>query len=319
MADFDAHINSDAAKDEEHLEEVYIAEDEDGPDDDDMSTIMGDEGDDEDNIEKAMLKETDQVDNMNTISEQDDLANVVFRGHGDAVYCAAIHPTVPGLVLTGGGDDKSFLWRFPVTSKLVEADHQQEVDGVVPLEGHTDTITSVGFNFDGSMALTGAYDGTIRIWNVNSGELLRVLEGPEDIEWAHWHSKGNAVIAGSKDGTIWMWLAHNGQCLQVFAGHEGIVSCGVFASEGKVIASGGEDGTVRVWAPKTGVCKHVFEAAHTGLVTCMSTSTKDQELICTGKSFSFFFYPSLQHLCNTTITQHHQRMANDDGIFQIIC
>ena len=50
------------------------------------------------------------------------------------------------------------------------------------------------------------------------GELKQVLEGPEDIEWAEWHSKGNAVLAGSKDGTVWMWMAHNGQCVHVFAG-----------------------------------------------------------------------------------------------------
>lgn len=76
----------------------------------------------------------------------------------------------------------------------------------------------MGFNFNGSLALTGSYDGMVRIWDVQNGSLLQVLEGPDDVEWAQWHSKGNAIIAGSKDGTVWMWLAHNGQCMQVFAG-----------------------------------------------------------------------------------------------------
>lgn len=79
-------------------------------------------------------------------------------------------------------------------------------------------MTSVGFNFDGTLALTGSYDGTVRIWSASTGALLQVLEGPEDVEWAEFHSKGNAVLAGSKDGTVWMWMAHNGQCVQVFAG-----------------------------------------------------------------------------------------------------
>jgi ribosome assembly protein SQT1 len=89
---------------------------------------------------------------------------------------------------------------------------------VTELLGHTDTVTCVGFNFDGTLALTASYDGTVRIWKVPSGELVQVLEGPEDIEWAEWHVKGNAVVAGSRDGTIWMWLTFNGQCVQVFAG-----------------------------------------------------------------------------------------------------
>ena len=93
---------------------------------------------------------------------------------------------------------------------------------------------SVGFNFDGTLALTGAYDGKVQIWNVSSGALLQCLEGPEgmsllvlrdsiylnlchvlDIEWAAWHPRGNAVLAGSGDGTVWMWMSHNGQCVQV--------------------------------------------------------------------------------------------------------
>lgn len=97
-----------------------------------------------------------------------------------------------------------------------------EIEGktsAVPVRfAHTDTVTSVGFNFDGKLALTGSYDGTVKIWNVDTSELVVVLDGPEDIEWAEWHKKGNAVIAGSTDGTIWMWLTHNGQCVQVFAG-----------------------------------------------------------------------------------------------------
>ena len=129
--------------------------------------------------------------------------------------------------LQGGGDDKAFMWPLengPVSSYL-------ELNG-----SNTDTITNVGFNFDGTLAFTGSYDGSIRIWRVplsiQSGQIDTlspscVLDGgPEDIEWAEWHSKGNAIVAGSRDGTIWMWLIQEntgsgtitGQCSQVFAG-----------------------------------------------------------------------------------------------------
>lgn len=281
MSEFGASDGLPLSNRPEVLEEVAIGEEDAGSDNDDMSTIMGD--DDEENIEKQMLTNGAQQDSMDAIGEEDDMANVVFRGHTDCVYCSALHPTEPGLVVTGGGDDKAYLWRFPITSKLVDTGEKVDVEAVIPLEGHTDTITSVGFNFDGSMVLTGCYDGTVRVWKSDTGEYLRTLDGPEDVEWAAWHSKGNAVIAGSKDGTLWMWLAHNGQCLQVFAGHEGAVSCGAFSADGKVICSGGEDGTMRVWAPKTGACKHVFDNAHDGLITCISSSTKDPDLVLTGK------------------------------------
>jgi len=147
-----------------------------------------------------------------------EMALCIFTGHTDSVYKAVVNPKIPGQVISGGGDDKGYLWRYSYSMNGDQTPGTGTVVEQVELLGHKDTVTSVGFNFDGTLALTGSYDGTVRIWNTSNGALLQVLEGPEDVEWAEFHSKGNAVLAGSKDGTIWMWMAHNGQCVQVFAG-----------------------------------------------------------------------------------------------------
>ena len=140
------------------------------------------------------------------------------------------------LIYSGGGDDVAYIWKFAKRAEdatnnddddeLAAEKSPGEVVSSTKLTGHTDTVTAVGFNFNGTLALTGGYDGAVKIWQVATGELLQTLEGPEDVEWAQWHSKGNAVIAGSRDGTIWMWLTHNGQCVHVFAGHDGVVRTG---------------------------------------------------------------------------------------------
>lgn len=183
--------------------------------------------------------------------------------------------------LTGGGDDTAYIWKYDQDQGTAFG------QAALPhkLGGHTDTITSVGFNFDGTLALTGAYDGTVRVWNVATGELKVILEGPEDVEWAEWHPKGNAILAGSKDGTVWMWLSHTGQCVQVFAGHDGAVMSGCFTKDGKLVCTGGDDGTVRIWAPKTGACKHVFEGhfGHEATVTCL-VSSADGEMLLSGEA-----------------------------------
>lgn len=152
---------------------------------------------------------------------------------------------------TGGGDDKTFMWLIDDTNiDVPSVPGSRRISCVVEMiSGHTDTVTNVGFNFDGSLALTGSYDGSIRVWKVPkiSSDLTSALTlhpicvidgGPEDIEWAQWHSKGNAIIAGSRDGTVWMWMVNvtagsgevSSQCLQVFAGKEatrvrGICTC----------------------------------------------------------------------------------------------
>lgn len=219
----------------------------------------------------------------------EDMSFLSFNGHSDSVYCAAIHPNISGAIITGGGDDRAFIWTYGGEIDEMSNNTIGAIKSAVELTGHKDTITSVGFNFDGTMCLTASYDGTIKIWKVSSDItsapiLLHSLEGPEDIEWAEWHSKGNAVVAGSSDGTCWMWLANTGQCVQVLAGHEGGVSSGGFTKDGKLIYTGGEDGTVRAWMPKTGACKHVFSGAHFGheaIVTCFVNS-EDGELLVSG-------------------------------------
>jgi ribosome assembly protein SQT1 len=260
----------------ETLTEVEVSDE--PPIDDDDSTMWTDDGNDD--LDSMMGDDEENPDEPRPDIESVEMAVYAFKEHTDSVYCSAVHPQKRGLVITGGGDDVAYIWKYenanegPESGNLISS-HK--------LEGHTDTVTSVGFNFDGTLALTGAYDGTVRVWDVATGKEKLVLEGPEDVEWAEWHSKGNAIIAGSKDGTIWMWLAHNGQCVQVFAGHDGGVSSGCFTKDGKFVCSGGEDGSVRVWAPKNGQCKHVFEGVngHEAMVTCMASSA-DGDLLLTG-------------------------------------
>lgn len=250
----------------------------------------------------------------------EDMAFFTFRGHSDSVYCSAVHPTNTRIILTGGGDDKAYLWSLP-------GDDEGETSQM-ELTGHTDTVTKVGFNFDGTMCLTASYDGTIRVWDVKvenksiACTLKHVLDGPEDIEWAQWHSVGNAIVAGSSDGTSWMWLANTGQCVQVLAGHDGGVTSGCFSNDGKMIITGGDDGTVRLWNPKSGACKHVFSGAtmgHEAIVTCLASSANGELLLSgSGDGTLKLFQVSGKRMLQTMV--HYlpnligQRQANiEDG------
>jgi len=268
---------------DETLTEVDVSELPPVGDEDDASVFT--EADD-DNEEHMGEDDGDMaLDEEGTPSSVVDMAHAVFSEHSDYVCSASLNSKRPGMAVTGGGDDRAFLWTYETNAAASTDPLTGNVLSSKELTGHTDTVTCVGFNFDGTLVMTGSYDGSIRVWDVASGELTVVLEGPQDIEWASWHTKGNAIVAGSTDGTIWMWMTHNGQCVQVFAGHDGLVAVGCFSSDGKVVCSGGDDGTVRVWAPKTGACKHVFEgmSGHSAAVTCIASDDQDPELLASGK------------------------------------
>lgn len=147
----------------------------------------------------------------------------VFQKHSGPVYSISVNPVDSRIVITGGGDDIGVIWN--------------REDGTVlhTLTGHSDSVVSVDFSFDGKYAATGGYEGVVKIWEVATGALVQTLEGPsQEVEWVNWHKKGNIILAGSGDGTVWMWLATTGECMHVFAGHEDSVTCGSFTGSGKV-------------------------------------------------------------------------------------
>lgn len=95
---------------------------------------------------------------------------------------------------TGGGDDKSFLW------KIGRADWASELLGIYiqlckvclfvvflisysfilvvnACAGHTDSVSSLAFSNDGQLLASGSFDGLVKIWDA-LGNLKRTLEGP---------------------------------------------------------------------------------------------------------------------------------------------
>jgi ribosome assembly protein SQT1 len=127
-----------------------------------------------------------------------------------AVYSVAWSPQQADLVVTGGSDDRAYIWR------VGQEAFEQTGGAVLELTGHTDTVSSLLFNADGSSLASGGMDGRVKIWEVASGRCMQTLEGPGDaVEWLTWHPKGNVLLAGAADFTAWMWLAQTGACMQV--------------------------------------------------------------------------------------------------------
>lgn len=202
-----------------------------------------------------------------------DRSKATFASHGDAVYAVASYYDAASRTLTvasGGGDDRACLHRL--TASASDDGSSPPRTATIPLSHpHTDSVSCLAFNApyvasdvsgetQRSLLAAGSYDGSIVLYDAADGSLVRVLEGPSDVEWTTFHPKGGTVLlAGSMaDGTVWMYHVPSHACLQVFVGHEGGVVAGAFTPDGRWVVSAGRDGTCRVWAPKTGMSRHVF-------------------------------------------------------------
>ena len=48
--------------------------------------------------------------------------------------------------------------------------------------GHSDDVRSVAFSPDGTKVVSGSEDNTVKIWNVESGDVLHTLYGEREYD-----------------------------------------------------------------------------------------------------------------------------------------
>ena len=73
-------------------------------------------------------------------------------------------------------------------------------------------------------ALSGSRDRTLRLWDLQTGQLLRTFAGhTEGVSAVSVSSDGRHALSGSRDRTLKLWDLATGQVLHTLAGHEGMV------------------------------------------------------------------------------------------------
>lgn len=93
--------------------------------------------------------------------------------------------------------------------------------------------------------LTGALDGTIRLWHVPTGRCIRTFFGHVEGIWAL-AADTLRLVSGAEDRMVKVWDSRTGACERTFTGHAGPVTC-VGLSDSR-FATGSEDCEVRVYS-----------------------------------------------------------------------
>lgn len=132
-------------------------------------------------------------------------------------------------------------WRKGRCSTKVLKGH---TDGVMCLQYHT-ALTNPSY----PVLITGSYDRTVRVWNLDTGEEVRVLRGHTRAVRALQFDQ-MLLFTGAMDGTVRMWNWRAGECLRVMDGHtDGVISLNY---NGYLLATGSADSTINVWNFRTG-------------------------------------------------------------------
>jgi WD40 repeat protein len=74
------------------------------------------------------------------------------------------------------------------------------------LDGHEKKVSSVRFNPNSTRVASASDDGTVRLWDSESGAELLVLEGHQGpVTSVAFSSDGQDLISASVDGTVRIW------------------------------------------------------------------------------------------------------------------
>lgn len=196
-------------------------------------------------------------------------------GHNSIVTSVAYHPD-GRTILSGSSVAGLDFDNLPGEMILWDA-----VTGQVlrRYEGHTNTIASIAFSPDGRFALSGSWDGTMILWDLNvSDPIVRQYEGHTDQVWSVAFSPdGLYAASGSIDKSIVLWDLNSDQPLMTrLELHEESVLSIAYSPDGRLLLSGSEDGSVILWdvASRTALRRFHSGAGHVGSVTFNGDGTQ---------------------------------------------
>ncbi|MBD2259293.1 NB-ARC domain-containing protein [Pseudanabaena sp. FACHB-2040] len=151
------------------------------------------------------------------------------------------------------------LWQWPVDREPLSSLPYRT------LYRETSLISNLSFSPDGQTIATNGEDGSIFLWDVQTGQGDRWIAHDAPVLAVLFNPVGQTLASSSRDRTVCLWDVQTHQCLHVLQGHQSSMRTIAFDSQGQTLASGSYDQTIRLWDAQTGECLRVLEGHKGGV------------------------------------------------------
>lgn len=178
-----------------------------------------------------------------------DLAAAAEQARASGRYTHALDLLTQARNTTGFERDPELLSAWQALGRSAVRVGLRSAWRVKTLRAHDRHLNSVDVSGDGRIAVTAGSDRTARLWDLESGACIRVLEGHTDhnVQSVRLSADGRYVLSGCQDGTVRLWRADDGECLRVLDGHRHGVSWMRFSPDGRSALVGASGNMIRFW------------------------------------------------------------------------
>lgn len=150
----------------------------------------------------------------------------------------------------------------------------------------------------GKVAVTGGDDRLLRIWDVETRELVAALPGqPGRIFCIAVTPDGRVCISGDYEGHLQTWDVAGRRSIRAFDAHDGALFAADLSADGHIAITGGEDRVVRAWDLQNARLIQEFREGDLGQVRCVAC-TPDGRIAFSGHAVDPDNFNTVQSLLN---------------------
>jgi WD40 repeat protein len=180
---------------------------------------------------------------------------------------------------------------------------------VKTLRGHEAWVRSIALSADGRLLASGSGDKTVKLWSVDTGQLLHTLKGHSTWVRDVAISPDQRFIASvSNDKTIRLWRTQTGEPIQTLTGHGDWIRSVVFLPSDGLIATAGQDKVIHIWDLRRNQIIRTLEG-HEHWVLCLVPHPNGKHLFSGSRDRTIRCWDMTTGVCEDTLSGHSSEVT----------